>query len=1213
MASLVRLDQSVTNALLAAESTAVVRRHLYLLPPGQLRSMLQRDRFDEKDLENVSREKAVGMLSCLHKISALIHLKGIQQTVTQISLQEACEELCFEPGQEDMVASLASYQDEVLALTDEITCYSLNALRVFRMQLFAALGRCLKHEEGHPSTVGAINAKKLNFLNILRECQKTAFDLFMALDFLLVDQSHQKAAKNFSQRLHVNLSECDMVLKQLQGIPPRVFADYAFMLKMVSLLRKAAFHPFSYLPILLKPLESFSVVCPMGMDVQTLHPRVESWLQDFVSSLRGHYEILHDILAEQIKKHRIPDSPWKLFFNQVETFIDVAAHFSGKLSTFHHNQQGRDQIVEMENQLIQLGNKYPPLLAEFNRLVEMSSKNKQFLNVVHGKWNQCVQYPFSYYSHLCEFVLLSTKNRDYLAALFQDTINDLLPTRFKTLANTTVVDLIDFNLRMREKIHEEPLKYVLHCMREYYALSEYRAWQRRSDVFDNLVHVQTLSEIQMEGSNLTTMEDSLCDLLKRAFLSRTWPKMFLRSPYADGKETERLEKPYFEAWQEICYREFLELDVERKYVFFLGELKVLEGSNVDVLPLKHLGEKAKALYDHLAKRVKGKKDDETPHLFWEEIALFRQAVNDLEKASVLLQFDRKSLPIGPLVDSLKTLDRSLELILSPGAAIKAFWDRSQLIAREEAAAKKVKLKKRHTQIPKRVKWRPPQAATVAPKVVKLPIIIEKTEEEKWQTLEKTVRFLNHLSTFTSTGEGPRQMELNALQAMSAKNLLDSLPVLKELFHHVDVYGHLPFFVHALYLKLSVAIEQAGILASAHLQTFKKGEDKEHSLLKADGNECFWQKHALVDMFRELELYLIKQRKTLLNKDQRTWLEKISHVIDVSGRHPTAGHDELADVLEEALESPYNQERSRLMKEKFQMGFGIVQSTLKVLQVENKESAEVPLTDEALKGCLSLKTDLSLQQDVNVFIQSFKEKVALLQEYLSFPANRHVQIIDEFDKSSRQRQGTIQGSLKDMAGHLELLDHLFAFIEEPSICLLLTEEMLLSQAALLENVFLIVLSHLPVRSSPRSSIHYLWEEKGGRSPRYRHSLPQFVDKLAENITLEKPFFEATSTLASQCVHYLKTSFRYYKPSTCPTTKLRDNMKALSVLRDRLARGVCSTQELRELDRHLNIADPADRQERLEDYISKVLVSEVKRPAVHALHLAYEWLAIYEELI
>lgn len=1117
------LDQDLSHGLAIFQPFYLAYQQVYTLAFGALQELFSQEKFSNRQVEALSKDEVIKLLPTSHKIAVLLRFSSTHPAL-QHFLFRTCSKLCptHFANEEAFVREFNQFREEVGALTEGmITVNALTPLRVFRMRLFAAIERTYKHIQGEKKYVfGVIGSFDKEF----RNCKKDlliAFDLF---DADKVDYSREGVEK----ALRCAIVLFDSIWKVIKDKPdrPALLEDVKWVNQLLRLLQKGAAHPTSFLPILLLPLQNVKFVC----DPFELNPKVERWLNDFSYTLQIHMEMLSTLFSRATKQNKttLKDVCEKLSgqtFGCTKELNTLVNAFSG-YETLHAIDQRKQvgvlaaivQNLEKASQSLQaLRYTYSQLMHYVDRLCGVTPPDQAV--------NPCAQYPYSCYLNLAYAVLETLKKGAANLMTFHETIEEVLPQGFRSF-HATLIDLIDLRLRQEDPPHQLLIS-VLHEMRQVYAPSRYSKVQGYAESRQNAILVESMKSV---ATSENPLHKKVFLLLKNGLKTRSWPKLFLRSPFADA-DSQKLENGYYYAWSQILY------------------------NRVDALP--NLG----SLVDRCrqaalkAKQEPIEKYKPAARLFWEEVSRLSLKIDEWEEKLTCLDSE------NPLKEQIQKFQKQLKIdILSPGQAIKAFLDieDGQVIKKSSRVVRKNRGLLRPT-----VDWSP--RVLFEPKKIAL-----KEEQQTFAQFEQTVRLLgDRCLGFTAATQ--HQVRLTALQQSSGTHLLNSLPAIKELVTHLASCAHLPFFIHALYLKMSVALEQALIFTTAHLNIYKDPEDKEHALLKTRGQECFWQTHDLLYFKALLQNHVYTETKNILfTKESRQLFEKLSRVVGVSGRHPASGHDELSDLL-------MGVSKPELVEERWNQAQGTLSSIFKTMKLKGEAPKEEPLSDVE---CLINDDPLpKWREDARELLQSFQDQVRGLQEYLSFPHNRLVPLIDEYDETGRQRQGTIMSSLNDIAIYLNILDSLIFFPEDPSLCLTLTEEALLSQASILESVFLIVLSYLPER--------YLWEETKPRPRRYSHQIDEFAKRLRGCGKREDTFYQKTGEISGQLVHYLKHSFRYYQPSSCPATQLRDQIKILSIMRERGAN--------------------------IDDYIARVLVLRIKLPTLEVLKIAKEWLTIYEELL
>lgn len=771
--------------------------------------------------------------------------------------------------------------------------------------------------------------------------------------------------------------------------------------------------------------------------------------------------------------------------------------------------------------------------------------------------------------------------------------------------------------------------------------------------------------------HLLTIYEKLTSCLKRVMASEQGIELFFHNPLASPKEDVKLEQDFFCDLTMLLRLRFQQKDLKYAIEEIEAHLSSMKGE-----PVQGVVSAVRAFLTPLSRRITSSQDrlqmraTVSPANFMEETEFFwelatrtgaevEEGVNRIEfLLQDIMAKNAEEIPaLQKLLESLSKLRIGYQRdFFSLGQNLYQHYQRREWIDAETLKSRQREEFKRHKTARKnriiankaekplihtaaRAKDTPIKdarikgivlSATEKPTALSKPPELppENTIEGHFQAFEKLCRHLAPLfQSFIQRSEDSELVLRTRLQHESATNLLESLPVMRELCAGFKTHGELPFFAHLLHLKLAVLLEQASLLATSTLNIYRAPDEPGHALFLNNGRECFWEKHSPYQLAKILAAHFFRtQKRALLTKDQLSLLQRFERTIAVTSRMPHSGGDELTDLLEFLADHDDPKQHAKSLQEmerKIMASFTTGITLLKSVEPPPAESKEIFLSLDAIKACLApLPSSEAIAQDawkheMKDALTQLDERLDRLQQRLAIPAQRRVPAIDPLDRSRLQRAGTIWGCLNDLQANLKLCRRLLT-VEDPSLCLVTAESCQLQQAAILEKVLLIVLSHLPCRSSPHSSQHFLWREDGKRPLRYRHAIEKYAEVLptflkAAKIEREEDFFKETWTCAQALGGHLRNSYRYYNQSPNATAALRDKIKDLSILRDLVARERLASGEAQLLDDCLGITNPLSRLSRLDSHIAQVLQQEVKWPTLRMLELADEWLDVYEELL
>lgn len=699
--------------------------------------------------------------------------------------------------------------------------------------------------------------------------------------------------------------------------------------------------------------------------------------------------------------------------------------------------------------------------------------------------------------------------------------------------------------------------------------------------------------------------DKLAATLNSAFTLDTWPKLFKQSPFATFPTPPQLEREFLLALFKVVTGRFQELElldingVTKQLLGFLHDPKekaVCQGYEIKILrvlaPLISLQKKLRNRPAATLSNV-----DTEADYFQAQLSLSFTRMREL--------LHRVSLPLTAHLEEEGPGSSEFREVVAFVERLKSVWEpflidparplfnylncQRWLRAEAEAKARNVKAAletaREQESIEEIEEKNEIAEANAAPKPAALSPI--NSLEQLWSKFQAVCRRLPFISCgFTAQSE--QAMRLNTLQAEAAMHLLGSLPALQELKGAAGRYGEKPFFINALYLKLAAAMEQAGqlSLAATHCQPIRN--DSGQRLLMQKGAESYWKNHSPLAIYGQLEG---QNDKVRLETSQKEWLKKLERVIAITSRRPTSGFDEMADELDASLHTPPETEEKRKAKcqsavEKIQEGLHICLTLLTPVATDNSEMApNEGFSAQIFEKPQDIKRDPARPYRV---LKGLEERLVRLQALRLSEENRRVIPVSAAESTLLCRKGTIETCLMNLQAHVGLCRSILEAGDDPSICLLLTEQALLMEATMLEEALLILCSYLPVRTA-NGDYHVLWQEKYGKPLRYCHALSLYTDLLVDaGIKKDGMLIAKTQRWANDLESYLRNTYRYYRADKSAAGALREKMLSLSRLRQQ-------GSDANNLDSH----------------ISKLLQSEVQANLLDLLEHVDELLGVYEE--
>lgn len=713
--------------------------------------------------------------------------------------------------------------------------------------------------------------------------------------------------------------------------------------------------------------------------------------------------------------------------------------------------------------------------------------------------------------------------------------------------------------------------------------------------------------------------EKLAALLGCAFTLDTWPKLLKFSPFAASASHPRAEREFFLNLFRVQLSRFQKIDIfqgPKLLKLLQGSLKnekekaILQGYETKILqslaPIVRLQQKLRArpalTLDNL---------DAEADYFQTQVSLSFTRMQELLNRSFLplLEYLEEEgtcsstfLQICNDLDGLRDCFDSA--VIDPAKPLFSYLNVQRWLRAEEKVKRnkvKAQLETAQTQ---QMDEEQKTEEIVEPKAVSKPstlsLLPTGSLEQTWSKFQAFCKRLPFITCgFTASTE--QAMRLNNLQAEAAKHLHDSLPSLQELLTTVGRYGEKPFFINALYLKLAAAMEQAGQLSLAATHCLPVRNDSGHRLMMEKGAESYWKYHSLLSLCEQLE---DQNGKVHLESSQKAWLKKLDRVIAITSRRPASGFDEMADELDASLYDPPGTEEKRTAKcqaaaDKFKEGLQICMSLLSPVVTDEAELApSEPFSEKIFEKPQEVQSNPARPHKV---LKTFEERLSRIQALRLSQENRRVIPVAADESTLPSRKGTIETCLMNLQAHLGLCRSILEAGNDPSVCLLLTEQALLMQATMLEEALLILCSYFPIRAA--NGGHNLWQEIHGKPLRYCHALSTYVKQMGNLPGKDAVFAHKMQLWANDLESYLRNSYRYYRSDPSTAGILREKMRNLSRLRQQGAGP--------ELDARLGSNSPETRKAALDSHISKLLQTEVQDNLLNLLEHVNELLGVYEE--
>ncbi len=305
-----QLDQQATFVIQQQNGEAFVRRQLFVLPPVVLSRLMGTDHITAEQMEAVPIAQAFKLLPTAQKISVLYRCIGISSTFHRLSLSQTRDHLCPTAQRlpaEALLTDMRQFEDDVRALTyGIITAYPMNPYRVLRMRAFAALERCLQHESIPKNLAKQIlttEGKHQSFKEVIQIFKEILFRIYLSFDLYMLYGSFIQIQDDILSMKDFFKGYLDVTQQLGDRGDKALLSDIKLLLSIIGFLEKSAAHPYLYLPILLTPLENLPLICNKGQDIQSLDPRLCSWLFDFATSVKIQSEFMLDAIRKDLIAH----------------------------------------------------------------------------------------------------------------------------------------------------------------------------------------------------------------------------------------------------------------------------------------------------------------------------------------------------------------------------------------------------------------------------------------------------------------------------------------------------------------------------------------------------------------------------------------------------------------------------------------------------------------------------------------------------------------------------------------------------------------------------------------------------------------------------------------------------------------------------------------------------------------------------------------------
>lgn len=1265
-------EQRVDVLLSRRGCESEVRRQLNLLPPGILSRVKRADQSLEDYVNAVPICDALLLLTTKQKIVALVQTIGVARAYTTLGLNpELAEE------GEALRKEIAAITDGVLSVyqlnayrmlrmrffaalarsleSDSISNVVTTELRNQAQSMFNLVDGQI-HQEDFKATRILDNGldKMIASFEVCQETANRGANISLRNDLELI----LKILKTINRARTKPEHFLPLLLKPIQFQP-------------VSLNTEARhFYEFS-------GMDRPKIKQRMNEFLSAWKVQADCFYPFFEEVLKGHEkwkESKEELESIQLAFHKLFEN-FRVHFRQLHAVLDGLDNFE-RLPLDEQHKKGAVRetlktsgtaLSENFNRLIQ---DYLPLQARLVKLISPCTghyrgPDPHFKSIddVHSillnHMDSSIHFPFHYLLSLHTGVITTVLSCCQINESFHQLIEKVLDPRFCSLNGVMLVDLLDISVRMAfrewqesgEKTaeHAIPLLQVyfdaiLTDMRRYYAERKKLKGRSIHDLKLDASSMTCAVEAAKSAANLrkNTQEpntskllelyENLGDCLQHLLKKDEWPNLLLNNPLAVEKSDPSLERKFHAELLSLLRHRFLTFDPELVYQGYLRIEVPLDEKPLVEAVRSSLAQIIAIIQQY---RTRVARSEFSQASFHAEAKSFlgdvTQCAAEIEEISEPLELTlgdyleahpQCSAPLKKLAVNLSEIrDNLLCSLFSSARSLSRFLLVEELTAQKLPVkpAKKAE-KPRSRPIPKPTIVEKPShtPSPKAPPVALSPALT--TLHEGLTAFQAGIERLSECNrAFVATSK--EGVERVALLNEWSSTLKEKLSSLEEQIKGFETHGDQPCFVSALYLNMGVALEMIGKLVALNQHIPVAAIEKGNAVLQRQGRDYHWQEHSPYLYFKEVVGNVLKSsRKLILTKEELASVQKFERVVSLSSRYPASAHDELYEILQGLLSN----QSEEVVKEKvrktilgaFQASVSLMQKTL---DGDAQKRQRGPLDATSIQTAFrdpvphEQKSQEEWEREVAKVVSSLEERVQRIQQYRRIGFNGKVPYIDERDQTTHCREGTIHGALKDLKINLQLAESLLTQADSPYLCQTLGEESLLRQSVLLEQVLLVLLSHLPIPAN-RSNIHCLWEtdEHNQRPLRYRHLMHTLARLACDNLpNLDPRLAETAKEKAALLTPILQQLYRYPLALDCDARRLQKTFQTLSQLRSKVASKCLSPGEEDELGRNIQWSSPEEILPHLDRHILAVIQAQIKKPLLEMVKLTDHWLAIYEQ--
>lgn len=503
--------------------------------------------------------------------------------------------------------------------------------------------------------------------------------------------------------------------------------------------------------------------------------------------------------------------------------------------------------------------------------------------------------------------------------------------------------------------------------------------------------------------------------------------------------------------------------------------------------------------------------------------------------------------------------------------------------------------------------------------------------------------------FIPSNQSEEQKELENFKTEATANLLSSMHELEEILNREKGGGITSSEILRSQLMLATAIEQALklLIASRDIST-----GRSHILMDDSHHQRLLSHHKIGELFG---LFTASDKKAVqsLNKPERRFLDSLTLLIQNTSRKHGFICDEVTKKIHESNDlsiskrrlteltdqdkihvkkdlKAKNRDLKKWMENSANCGLGILIKLLNAFDKEMKVHSACPGDlgiNALLKTCGSIFMRKVKQEDCPIEILKGLDKIKndlkgihqLRNNHKNQYVCRNVISIGSNESESQvyARKNLIAQSLSHLQSAVESLENLLLGSPKPSLCFTKSKTMMLQEAAICENVLLILLSHFPVKNRveirTERGEHFLFGKTTYGVKKHTHAIKEFLLKLMiyarqSNLSLLDDTLKKI-TGGARLELFIKQLYRYNLKGSEPIHHLLSDLQNLSRLRLLLKRTDLSEEDRRAIAGLVPKEKQENSEEALDRFINEFVSKEVSVPIAATVEQCAELVSLY----